>query len=72
MIWTTPLGMELGPLPVAGPSPVLQAHSLSIARAYLKSLDLQAALALTGDQCPGKWEGGDQCPGKWEGGPVSW
>ena len=63
MIWTTPLGAELGPLPVVELSPVLQARSLSIACAYLRSLDVQAALALTGNQCPGGWSlGGVRWP----------
>lgn len=69
MIWTTPLGTELGSLPVVELSPVLQARSLSIACAYLRSLDVQAALALTGNQCPGKLGlgGGGRvgCGGKW-------
>lgn len=54
MIWTAPLGMELGQLSFAGLSPTLQARSLSIACAYLKALDVQPAVALTGNQCPGK------------------
>lgn len=54
MIWTAPLGAGLGSLSEAGLSPSLQASSLSIACAYLKSLERPAAMALTGSHCPGK------------------
>ena len=61
MIWTVPLGLELE-LPASmcdssfedfGIDGELQACSLAIAGAYLKSLPTPALVALVGAQCPG-------------------
>ena len=64
MIWTVPLGIELGlPASMSDSSfqdfgalsidVALQACSLAIAGAYLKSLPTSAVVALVGAQCPG-------------------
>ena len=64
MIWTVPVGIELGlpssmsnssslDLSAMGISVVLQACSLAIAGAYLKSIPIPAKVALVGVQCPG-------------------
>ena len=64
MIWTVPFGLELGlPASMSDSSiqdlsavhidAALQACSLAIAGAYLKSLSTPAIVALVGPQCPG-------------------
>ena len=61
MVWTVPLGLELE-LPASMSVPglqamgidgALQASSLAVAEAYLKSLTKEAVVALVGAQCPG-------------------
>lgn len=73
MIWTVPLGLELG-LPISmsadfglqdlsavGIDGALQACSLAIAGAYLKSLSTPAVVALVGPQCPGTEQNMTNC-----------
>ena len=65
MIWTVPIGVELElsasmsnscslDFDAAHISARLQACSLGIAKAYLKSLSCPAVVGLVGPQCPGK------------------
>lgn len=62
MIWTVPIGVELelsasmsnSCFDAVHISTRLQACSLAIAKAYLKSLPSPAVVGLVGPQCPGK------------------